>query len=100
MGPGVHGLAGRPAPPQGGWVGIKSIVLCCPPDEIWRGIPRTTEIGADATLDSKLRRSRGKDDPSGGYDPTTFNPKAYIYCSTTGKPTHLFRTKCVSLDSV
>ncbi len=21
-------------------------------------------------------------------------------CSTTGKPTHLFRTKCVSLDSV
>ncbi len=22
------------------------------------------------------------------------------YCSTTGKPTHLFRTKCVSLDSV
>ncbi len=24
----------------------------------------------------------------------------YRYCSTTGKPTHLFRTKCVSLDSV
>ncbi len=22
------------------------------------------------------------------------------HCSTTGKPTHLFRTKCVSLDSV
>ncbi len=22
------------------------------------------------------------------------------YCSTTGKPTHLFRTKCASLDSV
>jgi hypothetical protein len=25
---------------------------------------------------------------------------SYAYCSTTGKPTHLFRTKCVSLDSV
>ncbi len=24
----------------------------------------------------------------------------YHTCSTTGKPTHLFRTKCVSLDSV
>ncbi len=24
----------------------------------------------------------------------------FYYCSTTGKPTHLFRTKCVSLDSV
>jgi hypothetical protein len=22
------------------------------------------------------------------------------FCSTTGKPTHLFRTKCASLDSV
>jgi membrane-bound ClpP family serine protease len=25
---------------------------------------------------------------------------AVPFCSTTGKPTHLFRTKCVSLDSV
>ncbi len=24
----------------------------------------------------------------------------HFKCSTTGKPTHLFRTKCVSLDSV
>ncbi len=29
-----------------------------------------------------------------------FLNKAYRFCSTTGKPTHLFRTKCVSLDSV
>jgi hypothetical protein len=28
------------------------------------------------------------------------DPNPYEKCSTTGKPTHLFRTKCVSLDSV
>jgi uncharacterized protein YdcH (DUF465 family) len=34
-------------------------------------------------------------------DPTHISKiKRQSYCSTTGKPTHLFRTKCVSLDSV
>ncbi len=52
----------------------KLAVVSCSLDMIWRNISRTTEAGANAALTPKLPSNQGEDGPSGGYDPTTFNP--------------------------
>ncbi len=49
-------------------------------------------------LGSKI--SRGREERIIIYDFLSTTTFKNIYCSTTGKPTHLFRTKCASLDSV